>query len=173
MTNDQTSDAQLMPDVPNGYDEIVSFFGDPHFDGNTVDPKWEEENMTLVQWPQWGIPRLYLHRKIIQPLQNAIVLARMTLPTYSIRRIGCFNPRFQRGSSSVVSVHTFGAAVDINSDQNPLIAPCAEDDPRRAETKYHDLPDEWIDAFRRQGFFWGGDFSSRFDPMHFQFCTGF
>lgn len=159
-------------DAPRGYAAIVDFFGDPKFDGHTVDQTWEEAHMVMVRdFPGLPVPRLYVHKAIVEPLRAALAACVALGDGYAITRIGCFAPRFQRGSESLVSIHTFGAAVDINPDANPLIAPSSPADPRRAFG--FDIPPAWVAAFTAQGFMWGGDFSRRFDPMHFQFATGF
>lgn len=68
---------------------------------------------------------------------------------------GCYNDRPIRGSSNI-SNHAFGAAVDIDPAHNPLGA------------KEWKMPKVVIDAFKRQGFLWGGDYKGRKDPMHFE-----
>lgn len=70
---------------------------------------------------------------------------------------GSYNYRPVRGSSRL-SCHAFGAAVDFDADSLPLghDVPSAE------------MPQAVVDAFKAQGFFWGGDYRGRKDPMHFQ-----
>jgi len=81
-------------------------------------------------------------------------------------------PRAQRGSAGLVaSTHTWGIAFDLNADTNRLISPCDSADPRRATLR--DVPDAWVSDAAAEGWFWGGSFKKRFDPMHFQLATGF
>lgn len=71
---------------------------------------------------------------------------------------GCWNPRFIRpvtGTTSGVSRHAWGAAVDINSRANP-VGSAGTQDPRLVETMI-----DW-------GFTWGGDWLVP-DPMHFEY----
>lgn len=68
---------------------------------------------------------------------------------------GSYNYRNVRGASSL-SCHSFGAAIDIDADHN------------RLGSTHGRMPQPVIDAFKAQGFFWGGDFKSRKDFMHFQ-----
>lgn len=71
-------------------------------------------------------------------------------------------------SGCVLSMHSFGIAVDINYESN-----C-----NGCET--YDMPKEIVDAFEKYGFRWGGRYKSIFgstiDPMHFEYlkeaCTG-
>lgn len=157
---------------PNGYGEIVQAFGDPRFDGSTVDHDWEETNMVMVPDIYPGARRLYCNKAIVEPLRAAFAACLALGDGYEIKRVGCFAPRFQRGSSSLVSIHTFGAAIDLNPDQNPLIIPKPYN-PAPVRGVDFDIPEAWINAFRAQGFFWGGDFQRRFDAMHFQMATGY
>jgi hypothetical protein len=71
---------------------------------------------------------------------------------------GGYNPRYIRGSTTKWSNHAYGAAIDFNADANGF-------------GKGHgNIPQPLIDAFKRQGARWGGDYKGRTDPMHFEFC---
>lgn len=157
---------------PHGYPAIVAYYGDPQFDGRTVDVKWEARNMILVRDLPGLTRSLYCHRYIEGPLRAALAACVALDDGYTIRKIGCFAPRLKRGSDQV-SVHTFGAAIDLNPDTNPLIVNCPLDDPRRTAPGARDIPDAWVAAFAAQGFTWGGSWAHRWDPMHLQLCDGF
>lgn len=76
---------------------------------------------------------------------------------------GAYNPRKVRGSATKWSNHAYGAAIDLNAEENGF-------------GKGHgSIPQPVIDAFKRQGARWGGDYKGRTDPMHFEFCdaTGY
>lgn len=77
---------------------------------------------------------------------------------------GCFNPRYQRGSKTKISIHAFGLALDFNASQNPLgltydqclkkgLVPFSENFLRVAENCF-------LTA--------GGNFKVRPDRMHFE-----
>lgn len=70
---------------------------------------------------------------------------------------GSYNYRPIRGSSRL-SCHAFGAAIDFDAEHLPLGkgVPSSE------------MPQVVVRAFKDQGFFWGGDYTGRKDPMHFQ-----
>lgn len=72
---------------------------------------------------------------------------------------GGFNWRPQRGSHKP-SLHSWGLAWDFDPENNAL------------GTRGHMNP-LIVEHFKRHGFFWGGDFHGRPDPMHVQFATGF
>jgi hypothetical protein len=57
-------------------------------------------------------------------------------------------------------MHCFATAIDFNWDKNPL-----KDD----GVLVSDMPKCFVDAFKRYGFTWGGDWSGRKDAMHFEF----
>lgn len=54
--------------------------------------------------------------------------------------------------------HSAGTAIDINSATNWL-----------GRTDGGDIPRRMADLFNEYGFRWGGDYSGREDPMHFEF----
>jgi hypothetical protein len=68
---------------------------------------------------------------------------------------GCYNDRSIRGSKNI-SNHAFAAAIDIDPDHNPLGSKKAKSNPII------------VTAFKNQGWLWGGDYSGRRDPMHFE-----
>lgn len=73
---------------------------------------------------------------------------------------GTYAPRVVRGSTTgQLSTHAFAAAIDIDPEHNPM---------NRTHTSH--MPQVVIDAFKAEGAFWGGDFITRQDPMHFQFA---
>lgn len=130
---------------------------------------WEAENIVKVELPQLagvkGAPSsgtIRFHRlaaKQIQALFRAWGKARV------IDRIvtwdGSFNARFSRGSTTALSNHAFGSALDINAAFNPLGS-----EPGFPGEKgcVFDL----VSIAHDHGFFWGGHFSKRRDGMHFE-----
>lgn len=161
----------IPPRAPNGLAEIMATYGDPKYrPPGVVDAAWESANMVTVRDLPLVNHKLYMHRLIATPLRRALARCAV-IGGYELTRIGCYAPRAQRGSNGfLLSLHTWGVAVDINPEQNPLVTPCYEDDPRRAG---YDIPDGWIRAFEDEGWMWGGNFKHRFDPMHFQMATGY
>ncbi len=67
---------------------------------------------------------------------------------------------------SVLSLHSFGIAVDINPSSNPscgttVACRCYND-------LITDMPPDFVEAFKSAGFDWGGDWKEHPDPMHFE-----
>jgi hypothetical protein len=71
---------------------------------------------------------------------------------------GCFNYRVIAGSANL-SNHSFGCAVDLSPRTNGFNAGKGT------------IANIVVDAFKRQGAYWGGDYKGRTDPMHFEFVT--
>lgn len=155
---------------PHGYAAILKYFGDPKPIAGKVSDRWEEGNMVLIRdADMFPAGKLYVHRKIVEPLKAA--LRKSAEIGWRPTTIGCFAPRQKRGVAEL-SLHTFGAAVDIDAETNPLLLDCPPGDPRRQTNKT--ISDAVIDVWRAEGWMWGGDFSGRrFDPMHFQWATGY
>lgn len=80
---------------------------------------------------------------------------------------GAYNPRYVRGyepgnpqgRKPRWSNHAYGAAIDFDADHNGF------------NTGHGTMSIMVIDAFKRQGALWGGDYKGRTDPMHFEFCS--
>lgn len=141
---------------------LVSFYGDPGpgFESNltVVVPPW---HMTYEGRPVRGVR---IHRKCAASLQAVFedIAAQVghdytRLPPGAVAFSGSYNPRTIRGSSRL-SCHAFGAAIDMDAEHNPM----------NYEHSPGTMSSLVINAFKRQGWFWGGDFRSRQDPMHFQ-----
>lgn len=69
---------------------------------------------------------------------------------------GTYNKRFISGTERW-SNHAFGAAIDINAEENGF-------------NVEGNIPIPMIAAFKAEGARWGGDYRGRTDPMHFEFC---
>lgn len=67
---------------------------------------------------------------------------------------GCYNHRTIRGGK-LLSMHAFGAAVDLNAATNQLGAK-------------GDMSHAVVQIFKKHGWTWGGDWRSRPDGMHFE-----
>lgn len=69
---------------------------------------------------------------------------------------GTYVPRYIAGTTRWSS-HAFGMAIDIDGEHNGF------------NTGHGTMPKIVVDAFKRQGARWGGDYHGRTDPMHFEF----
>lgn len=182
--------------VPNGRAAVLATFGNPRGSDGTLSEAWESANLTMLTFPfplryeeSAGrfktVTRNRFHRLVAEPLTNALQHiwnhARLevkrrdgfdktteyydaeTLEWLQQRGLDVFGGGFVyraiRGASSL-SMHAFGIAIDMAPSANAL------------GQKTTSLPDWFIAAFEEEGFCWGGKFSGRKDPMHFQYATG-
>lgn len=83
---------------------------------------------------------------------------------------GCWNWRKMTGSSAM-SNHSFGVAVDINPSYNPYISGSYS---RVWETapSYFKIAAAIVEIWKKYGFYWGGDYKSIKDYMHFEYVSG-
>jgi hypothetical protein len=92
-----------------------------------------------------------------------------------------FNCRFVAGTTAL-SAHALGIAIDINPEQNPFVKGAVTAPPKgkafdrpskRQSAQRRGQPgiimpgDVVVKAFKRQGWKWGGDWSSKKDYQHF------
>lgn len=155
---------------PRGLKQIIETFGDPlKFTNNDgiLSPDWERLHIIRIVLPEvipyadTLIRRVACHVKIekeVKQVFNEIYEEGnwKLLKEYG----GGFNPRMKRVSWKP-STHTWGIAFDINPRTN-------------AQGTKGNMPVALIDAFERNGFYHGANFSGNsIDPMHFQYCTGY
>ncbi len=123
---------------------------------------WEAKWMVLMRkLPGCGTTRLYVNRDMVEPLTRALSAVAVLCPDYKIKTIGCWNVRYKRTATKQVSLHAYGLSVDINADRNPL-----------SDGLVTDMPIEFVDAFKRERFTWGGEFKGKKDAMHWQLASG-
>ncbi|QAU37153.1 hypothetical protein XH86_05215 [Bradyrhizobium guangdongense] len=154
--------------------ELDNFYGDPRGAGGRANSAWAQENLTKIV-PPWAmrsdggaVSQITVHKKCKDSLTrilNAIWESAGRDPA-KIKAAhldefdGSYNFRVNVNSPSRLSLHAYGAAIDLAAAENPNGAP------------WHDngrmLPRWAIDAFLAEGWSWGGDFSGTPDPMHFQ-----
>lgn len=155
---------------PVGMDEVMATYGDPKpytlLDG-AVDSEWESLILDYVYlpdplplgWnPQIKVARIRIHRKLVNSLSNVFYRIRTgghwgLLSTFD----GTYSWRAKR-TSPKLSLHCWGAAIDLNAHSNPLGG-------------LGDMPWPIINAFNQEGWEWGGEWKYA-DPMHFQAASG-
>lgn len=154
-------------------DEVLNeTFGNPLFyvqpDG-TINPRYENLYLTNIPLPFplvacWNknqpISHVKCNRKIAKRLHSALynamndVEVASTIGDYG----GCFNFRLQRKSSSMLSRHSWGIAIDLDCADNPF-------------GHNPNVHPRLIEYFETEGFTWGGYFpKARRDGMHFEFA---
>lgn len=157
--------AQFPP--PNGMKAIESFYGKFSYSdlskGNAViTDSFERDNIvTLKNVCGTGL-NIQMHRLVSSLFELCLAEAMKRCPKYKIRMLGGFNVRHMRHDPKMpLSIHSWGAAFDVNWDKNPM-----------GSKLITDLPPEWVAAFTEQGWNWGGAWKGIKDAMHFQFATG-
>jgi hypothetical protein len=161
---------------PHGLAEIKNTYGDivlketkPNQYVISSPAHWENNHMASATIP--GYPKkVYMHNLMapmaIEAFRQCVALG----DGYQITKLGCFNPRTKRSQPRSPSCHSWGIAFDLNPDTNKAFRIKTVEDLARKST---DIPQTWINVFKSIGFTWGGDFSSYYDPMHFQYCSGY
>lgn len=151
-------------------DEVKVYYGDPKLytllDGG-VDPAWEKLALDYVHLPAplplgWDreikVIRIRIHRKLVPSLTN--VFNRIYL-NGQWEQLTSFDGTYAwrpKRTSSKLSLHCWGAAIDLNASSNPLGG-------------LGDMPWQIINAFNQEGWEWGGEWKYA-DPMHFQAARG-
>ena len=113
----------------------------------------------------WDIPanleigvipkRLYCNKDIVKPLTDAFTKLIKTGKIAELKTFdGCFNIRYQRGSRTAASLHSWGIAIDVNAAWNGL-------------GKVPVLSADFVKCFTDSGFNWGGNWKRK-DGMHFE-----
>lgn len=111
---------------------------------NLVDYKWD--GLTIK-----------VHSKFVPFLDQAV--ARIATTGYAVKFLEGFYWRYQTGSTTQLSKHSWGIAIDINAPTNPY----------RADNRLvTDMSASFVQAMKDSGFVWGGAFKSVKDPMHFE-----
>lgn len=71
--------------------------------------------------------------------------------------------------SRIMSIHSFGAAIDINPGDYDNDYYLGKGNDLRDKSNPYCIPDEVIAIFEKHGWFWGGNFEICADTMHFQY----
>jgi hypothetical protein len=152
----------MLTKTPNGLPEIIQTFGDIH------DPQFEAKNIVSFDFPYpiryEGVPktRSRCHKLLVENFIAVFkdIQAAGLVDPWGNDYSGIYAVRPIRGYPQFPSLHSFGIAIDFEAADNPL------------GKKGHMHPGV-IACFKQHGFFWGGDFVHRLDPMHYQMATGY
>ena len=150
----------MLTETPSGLREIIATFGDPRR------ADFERSHIVSFTLPY---PLLYGSQPVRRGRCHRLLVDNFTAALAGIQTAGleselkhysgiyAFRPI--RGASSL-STHSWGIAIDAEATKYPL----------RSLRRF---PETIIAIWRQYGFFYGGDFEARKDPMHFQFCTNY
>src|SRR5216683_2356754 len=134
---------------------LLAFYGKPGSSLVYCNPTFEMQTSWMEGGVYKPITKFSVHSKcldafntVFENIWNHVGKDINAIYHYNLHRFGgCFNIRSIRGATRP-SVHSFGAAIDINPDGAPMGS--------RERPSQEQLPDFAIDAFKGQGAFWGG-----------------
>ncbi|HEY6328670.1 MAG TPA: M15 family metallopeptidase, partial [Blastocatellia bacterium] len=151
----------MLTQIPSGLNEIIHTFG------SIDDPKFEAENIVSFNFPYTlryagqPVTRSRCHKLAIDNFVTAFDLIKAAgLEDLVMEFNGIYNRRPIRGYESHPSTHSWGIAIDVDASHFKLGSVAR-------------LPDGIVNCFRKAGFFYGGDFKGRKDPMHFQLAVNY
>lgn len=122
-----------------------------------------ETHLVTVRLQGWPAQ---VHEKAAPAFQQAA--ARIENMSYRIREPVQSYSRRNVGGHEVLSLHSFGIAVDINPSTNPSCG--VTESCRCFNDLITDIPAEFVQAFKDASFEWGGDWVEHPDPMHFEWA---
>jgi hypothetical protein len=156
--------------------ELRDFYGRFEFRADGLPTKrWEDQHLTSIVLPypmiaSWDatvtLTRLRCHRRVAESLKR--ILAGILAHYGSVRSVqsarlhitgGMYSFRRISGSPNL-SLHSYGAAIDLDPKNNPLGKPW--------RTGTDMIPLAVVAIFEQEGWKWGGRFTQRKDCMHFQ-----
>ena len=162
--------------TPSGLNE---FYGNPKFQTSAggvirVDPVWAENNLVFIRPPykmewSWGgkCEKIRVHKKVAKSLLEILSAISNEYTEAELRSFqlnecgGAFHPRPIRGSMKTMSIHSWGAAIDLAPEINGLGVPW---NPKRGM-----MPEKVIKLFEAHGWTSGARWA-RGDAMHFQYA---
>jgi hypothetical protein len=139
---------------------IGSFTYTPHRDGTvSPDPAWVAANIRTATVPIIG--KVTCHRVMIPQLRSAlqeVVDRGLSAKVHPSEYGGCYYPRYiSHDPSKGLSMHTWGAAIDLNV-------------PGNLRGTDGEMDRQVVAIFKKWGFAWGGDWHYT-DPMHFELAA--
>lgn len=107
------------------------------------------------------VRHIYINKDAHAPLLHALQSVHALKLGDQLRTFnGAFNIRAVRGGAAF-SMHSYGLAIDIAAKWNPMQW---VKHPWQMRTSF---TPEFVRCFTEQGWYWGGNWKSKKDPMHF------
>jgi len=151
----------MLLSIPSGLSEIIKTFGD------CSDNDFEENNIVYFDLPYelifegTSVKKGRCHKLVVDNfIETFNLIAEKGFEAEVKNFSGIFYKKNMSGSPSKVSTHSWGISIDLEAEKYPLYS-------------NKRFPERILTIFKKFGFYYGGDFSSRKDPMHFQLCTNY
>ena len=104
--------------------------------------------------------KMYIHKDFKEKLSMVFAFMEMAELHHEIKSFdGCYNLRTVRGANTLLSIHSWGCAIDLNAHLNPLGGDC-------------DWSHDFISMMEHCGIHCGARWPGRPDPMHFALVNG-
>ncbi len=154
--------------------QLVSKFGNPMQPGYKAvfESKW----MTMVDMSAYddvitALPtRIYMNKLVVEPFKAVLdELIRTGLHQEIKTFDGCFNVRYQRGSTTRLSRHSWGLAFDFNAAWNPLVKVKTPAELPALRRHYVKWTEPYLQVWRDHGFICGADWTTFLDGMHTEY----
>jgi hypothetical protein len=143
--------------------------------GNPVTDKarFEKNNMVVwncqVEFPELPFKRMYVNAYILPKLQITFKALQKVDLLYEIKTFGgCWMVRPIRGYANILSIHSWGIAVDLNVENNPL----GWSRDKCIKMGLNPFSAAFFEVWRQTGWTCGIDFK-RPDGMHFEWTKEF
>lgn len=154
-----------------------AFYGNPRGTGGRVNPTWEAANIVRVEFPwdavlAWDphvrVKSARVHRlcagsltRVMLAIWRASGMSQSVIDSWGVSQFGgAFEYRPKRGGTSL-SMHSWGCAIDLDPARNAF---------KDTTPNFATIP-QVVDAFRAEGWTWGGPWRPNADGMHFQAAT--
>jgi hypothetical protein len=138
--------------------DLYKMYGDPRERG--WGNKWMSIWKVKQDFPWFPAERIFIHKDFKEKLKRAFNLLEIAELHKEIKTFdGCYNLRAVRGTNNLLSIHSWGCAIDLNAHMNPLGAEAVWS---------HDF----LQVMEHCGIYSGSRWAGRPDPMHFAMVNG-
>lgn len=188
--NFDSSEFEIQPrdhidNTPNERERRIAYLTDGYSIENPPSSEHMESLMTTIEIPIWnGSEVTHRNLKVNKKLATDVeqIFQELADLNYEIEfsyeldggkgnyEVEGYEYR-DTGNGSRLSDHAFGGAIDVNAVHNPMTATNNNPLVNNDGSKYV-VNEKVIEVFAKHGFYWGGDWHSSADPMHFTF-TGY
>jgi hypothetical protein len=144
----------------SGEAQLILFtrYGDPRETG--WDNKWLNNWHVKAMFEWFPVSDMLIHKHFRPLLEKAFRLLEMKDLHREIKTFdGCFGIRGMGNNETVLSVHSWGAAIDLNAMDNPIGSQGL-------------WGNAFIDAMEQCDVFCGQNWTGRKDPKHFAMVNG-